>query len=161
MKRPRKSAAAKPLRLSVVRTVDDLLQVYVVRSQVYVGEHDCPYVEEFDGNDLSGATHLIARDGSEPAATMRIRWFAGFAKFERICVRSKYRGAAAAERLVEFGCRMAARKGYAKVLVHADQRLVEHWARVAKMKPRPGRCLSFRSLPSWKWSATCRAIRER
>jgi len=137
MKAPRKTAGA--LKISVVRTVDDLMQVFAVRAQVYVAEQDCPYVEEFDGNDIAGATHLIARDGSEPVATMRIRWFANFAKFERICVRSKFRGVSAADRLVEFGCRMAARKGYAKVLVHANQRLVGHWERVAQMKPRAGR----------------------
>lgn len=135
----RKAAGAKSVRISVVRTVDDLMQVFAVRAQVYVAEQDCPYVEEFDGNDLSGATHLIARLGNEPVATMRVRWFAGFAKFERICVLSKFRGAAAAERLVDYGCRMAARKGYAKVLVHANQRLVTHWERVAQMRLRPGR----------------------
>lgn len=138
MKQPPKTSAAT-LKISVVRTVDDLMQVFALRAQVYVAEQDCPYIEEFDGNDLSGATHLLARAGSEPIATMRVRWFAGFAKFERICVRAKFRGAGAAERLVEYGCRMAARKGYAKVLVHANQRLIAHWERVAGMKTRPGR----------------------
>ncbi|MFZ2029522.1 MAG: GNAT family N-acetyltransferase [Vitreimonas sp.] len=130
---------AEALNVAVVRTVDDLMQVFAVRAQVYVAEQDCPYVEEFDGNDLAGATHLLVRAGAEPVATMRIRWFANFAKFERICVRAKHRGAQAAERLVEFGCRLAARKGYAKVLVHADQRLVGHWERVAQMRARAGR----------------------
>lgn len=139
MSAARKPGGVKAVEISVARTIDDLMQVFAVRAQVYVAEQDCPYVEEFDGNDLAGATHLVARSGAEPVATMRIRWFASFAKFERICVRAKFRGAAAAERLVEFGCRMAARKGYAKVLVHADQRLVGHWARVAQMKPRQGR----------------------
>jgi predicted GNAT family N-acyltransferase len=129
----------KTVKVAVVRTVDELMQVFAVRAQVYVAEQDCPYVEEFDGNDLAGATHLLARAGAEPVATMRIRWFAGFAKFERICVRAKFRGAQAAERLVEFGCRLAARKGYAKVLVHANQYLVGHWTRVAQMQRRPGR----------------------
>jgi predicted GNAT family N-acyltransferase len=126
-------------KVAVVRTVDDLMQVFAVRAQVYVAEQDCPYVEEFDGNDLAGAMHLIAREGSEPVATMRIRWFANFAKFERICVRSKSRGGGTAERLIEFGCRLAARKGYARVLVHANQQLAAHWERVAHMKLRPGR----------------------
>jgi predicted GNAT family N-acyltransferase len=136
MKEP---SGAKAVKTTVVRTVDELMQVFAVRAQVYVAEQDCPYVEEFDGNDLAGATHLLARAGNEPIATMRIRWFAGFAKFERICVCAKFRGAQAAERLVEFGCRMAARKGYAKVLVHANRRLVGHWQRVAQMRPRAGR----------------------
>ena len=126
-------------KISVVRTLDELMQVFAVRAQVYVAEQDCPYAEEFDGNDLAGATHLLARIGDEPMATMRMRWFAGFAKFERICVRSKNRGGAAATQLIEYGCRMAARKGHAKVLVHANQRLVAHWEKVAGMKLRSGR----------------------
>jgi predicted GNAT family N-acyltransferase len=129
----------RTLRVAVVRTVDELMQVFAVRAQVYVAEQDYPYVEEFDGNDLAGATHLLARVGAEPVATMRIRWFASFAKFERICVRAKYRGAQAAERLVASGCRMAARKGYPKVLVHTNQRLVGHWECVAQMRPRSRR----------------------
>jgi predicted GNAT family N-acyltransferase len=139
MKERKEAPGTKAPTVAVVRTVDELMQVFAVRAQVYVAEQDCPYVEEFDGNDLAGATHLLARAGAEPVATMRIRWFAGFAKFERICVRAKFRGAQAAERLVEFGCRMAARKGYAKVLVHANQRLVGHWEHVAQMRARSGR----------------------
>jgi len=139
MKGRKEGLGAKALKVAVVRTVDELMQVFTVRAQVYVAEQDCPYVEEFDGNDLAGATHLLARMDAEPIATMRIRWFAGFAKFERICVRAKFRGARAAERLVEFGCRMAARKGYSKVLVHANRKLVAHWERVAQMRPRSGR----------------------
>jgi predicted GNAT family N-acyltransferase len=135
----KKPLGAKTLKVAVVRTVDELIQVFAVRAQVYVAEQLCPYVEEFDGNDLAGATHLLARAGAEPVATMRIRWFAAFAKFERICVCAKFRGVQAAEQLVEFGCRMVARKGYAKVLVHANQRLVGHWERVAQMRPRSGR----------------------
>ena len=145
---------AKTLKVAVVRTVDELMQVFAVRAQVYVAEQDCPYVEEFDGNDLAGATHLLARAGIEPVATMRIRWFAGFAKFERICVRKKYRGEQTAERLVEFGCRMAARKGYAKVLVHANRRLIGHWQRVAQMRPRSDR-------PAFQYSQISFAEMER
>ena len=37
-----------------------------MRSAVYIGEQECPYEEEFDGNDLA-ATHLIGYVGNEPA----------------------------------------------------------------------------------------------
>ena len=32
-----------------------------------------------DGNDLAGATHLIARIGSQPVGVIRLRWFCDFA----------------------------------------------------------------------------------
>lgn len=139
MKKPSERLGARALKISVVRTVDGLMKVFALRAQVYVAEQDCPYAEEFDGNDLAGATHLLARAGKEPIATMRIRWFATFAKFERICVRSRSRGGATAQRLVNFGYRLAARKGYSKILAHANQQLVAHWQRVAGMRQRTGR----------------------
>src|SRR4051794_24719610 len=50
----------------------------------------CPYEEEFDGNDFS-ATHLIGYVGNEPAACLRVRYFADFAKIERLAVRREFR----------------------------------------------------------------------
>ena len=113
MRAPRRSRRARPISVSVVRTVDELMQVFSLRAQIYVGEQACPYREEFDGNDLAGATHLLAHDGHEPIATMRIRWFATFAKFERICVRPAYRGGQTASELVGVACEIAARKASA------------------------------------------------
>jgi predicted GNAT family N-acyltransferase len=128
-----------PIDVEVVRSVDALMQVVAVRSIVYMTEQACPYDEEFDGNDLAGATHLIARRGDEPVGAVRIRWFSGFAKFERMCVRRDWRGGAAAEALLRRACELAARKGYRKVLVHAQQALAPHWRKLASMTVRADR----------------------
>jgi len=56
-----------------------------------MGEQACPYDEEFDGNDFC-AMHLIGSIGDEPAGCMRIRFFADFAKLERLAVRREFRG---------------------------------------------------------------------
>ncbi|MEZ5958786.1 MAG: hypothetical protein R3C27_16435, partial [Hyphomonadaceae bacterium] len=82
MKRQAKRRSGRAVTVAVVRDIEGLLEVWSVRSLVYMGEQDCPYHEEFDGNDLAGATHLIARVGKEPVGVMRIRWFADFAKIE-------------------------------------------------------------------------------
>ena len=78
--------------VSVAHTLDDLMQVMAIRSVVYMGEQLCPYDEEFDGNDLAGATHLIARIGSQPVGVIRLRWFCDFAKLERLTVMPHCRG---------------------------------------------------------------------
>ena len=70
----------------VVRSVDEFVAVMTVRGRVFQDEQACPYEEEFDGNDLSGATHLLARYKGEPVGVMRLRWFADFAKAERCAV---------------------------------------------------------------------------
>ncbi|HTI67272.1 MAG TPA: GNAT family N-acetyltransferase [Caulobacteraceae bacterium] len=119
---------------TVARTMEDLMQVMMVRSLVYIGEQKCPYEEEYDGNDFSGATHLILRRNKEPIGTLRIRWFADFAKLERVAVRSEYRGTRATLELVREAFRIAERKGYTKILGHAQARLVPFWARHFKFK---------------------------
>jgi len=78
--------------VDVVRTLDDLAQVQTVRALVYMGDQACPYGEEFDGNDLCGATHLLLRSGREPVGVVRLRWFGEFAKLERLAVRREHRG---------------------------------------------------------------------
>jgi predicted GNAT family N-acyltransferase len=129
----------KRVEVIVVRSLDELMQVWTVRSLVFVDEQNCPYAEEFDGNDLAGATHLLARIDGEPAGVLRIRWFADFAKIERIAVRRMLRSGDAAAALVETALTMAARKGYRKALGHIQARLLKYWERKAGVSLRKGR----------------------
>lgn len=123
----------------VARTLEDVLQVVAIRSLVYVGEQDCPYAEEFDGNDFAGATHLIARTGAEPAGVIRMRWFAGFAKAERLAVRPNRRSGAVARALIEAGSALAARKGYNMILGHIEPELLPFWQRYGAVRERHDR----------------------
>lgn len=135
------SAKKRPsqLNVSIVRKLDEMVEMIAIRSIVYMAEQHCPYEEEFDGNDFAGATHLIARWGSEPIGTMRIRWFADFAKIERVAVRSTNRGGQAAAAMVKMALDLAARKGYRKVLGHIQARLLNYWRRSAAVRERAGR----------------------
>ncbi len=123
----------------VARTLEDLMQVMMIRSLVYIGEQQCPYAEEYDGNDFCGATHLILRRGAEPIGTLRIRWFADFAKLERVAVRPEHRGTRATLELVREAFRIAEKKGYRKILGHAQARLLPFWGRYFKGFPRNSR----------------------
>src|SRR5258708_36822693 len=60
------------LSVTLARTIEDVMRVMTIRSAVYLAEQECPYEEEFDGNDFS-ATHLIGYVGNERAACLRIR----------------------------------------------------------------------------------------
>lgn len=117
--------------VTVATTLNDILQVAAVRAVVYMGEQNCPYHEEFDGNDFAGATHLIARVGDEPAGVMRLRWFADFAKVERAAVRLDYRGGAVASALIKAALGLMSRKGYRRALGHIQARLAPFWVRSA------------------------------
>ncbi|WP_438346005.1 GNAT family N-acetyltransferase [Methylorubrum populi] len=121
---------------TVVRTHDDLAKVMAIRSAVYIGEQACPFEEEFDGNDFS-STHLIGYAGDEPAASLRVRCFATFAKVERLAVRQEYRRSRLAPLIVKAAHELCRMKGYARVYGHAQKGLVNFWRR-AGARPFPG-----------------------
>ena len=49
----RKTGNRNAIGITVARSFEDLSRVIAVRSAVYLSEQECPYEEEFDGNDLS------------------------------------------------------------------------------------------------------------
>lgn len=114
----------------VARSLDDMHVVFALRALVYMGEQNCPFEEEFDGNDLAGATHFIAKIGAEPCGVCRVRWFAAFAKLERVCVTRKRRHGPVVRALWRAVADVAARKGYARVLGHAQLSLLPLWGRI-------------------------------
>jgi predicted GNAT family N-acyltransferase len=125
-RRPAKSAA---LAVTVARSMEDLARVFSVRSAVYVVEQGCPYEEEFDGNDLAGV-HLIGYVGDEPAGCIRIRFFAEFAKLERLAVRPEFRKLGLGIQLVRAAIEFCRIKGYRRFYAHSQVRLIDFWGRL-------------------------------
>jgi predicted GNAT family N-acyltransferase len=112
--------------VTAVHTFDDLLKVFSIRAATYIAEQDCPYTEEFDGNDLTG-THLIGYVGNEPAGCIRIRYFAEFAKLERLAVLPKYRRSRLAMQLIKAAIEFCRKKGYRRLYGHAEPRVLKLW----------------------------------
>jgi predicted GNAT family N-acyltransferase len=113
-------------RVEVARSLADMMQVVAIRAATYMSEQECPYDEEFDGNDFCGA-HLIGYVGDEPAGCIRIRFFGQFVKFERLAVRHEFRTSKLSFRLVREAMRYSARKGFTQVYGHARIDLVRFW----------------------------------
>ena len=134
-------AAPRGYSVGVVRTFDEMAQVQAVRTLVYMGDQACPYDEEFDGNDLCGATHLLLRWGREPVGVVRLRWFGEFAKLERLAVRKEHRGGPALLLLCRAAFELSARKGYRRLIGHAQVRGEAFWKRYFKGRPRAGRAV--------------------
>ncbi|MCJ2082070.1 GNAT family N-acetyltransferase [Methylobacterium sp. J-090] len=114
--------------MTVVRNHDDLGKVMAIRSSVYLAEQVCPYDEEFDGNDFA-ATHLLGYVGGEPAASIRIRCFADFAKVERLAVRHQHRKSRLALVMIRAAKELCRMKGYTRIYGQAQKRLVNMWSR--------------------------------
>lgn len=118
----------RDLSVTIARSLEDVMRVMTIRSAVYMAEQECPYDEEFDGNDFS-ATHLIGYVGDEPAACLRIRYFADFVKMERLAVRREFRKTRLAFKIVRAGIELCRTKGYRKIYGHSQKRLLNFWSR--------------------------------
>ncbi|MCZ7661227.1 MAG: GNAT family N-acetyltransferase [Xanthobacteraceae bacterium] len=122
--------------MTVARSLEDMMRVMAIRSAVYLAEQECPYAEEFDGNDFCAA-HLIGYIGGEPAGCLRIRYFAEFAKMERLAIRREFRRTRLAFKLVRAGIELCRAKGYRKIYGHSQKRLLNFWGRFG-FKPLEG-----------------------
>jgi predicted GNAT family N-acyltransferase len=118
------------------------MRVIAVRSAVYIAEQECPYDEEFDGNDLA-ATHLLGYVGHEPAGCLRVRYFADFAKIERLAIRAEFRKTRTAFHLVRAAFRLCRKKGYTRIYGHSQKRLVGFWNRFGFRVMEGGRDFTF------------------
>ena len=113
--------------IKIARTLSELMHVVTIRSAVFMSEQECPYYEEFDGNDFCAA-HLVAYKNQEPIACIRCRFFAEFAKLERLAVRHEYRNKPISFKIVRAAIDYIRRKGYQQVYGHAQVRLVRFWS---------------------------------
>jgi predicted GNAT family N-acyltransferase len=124
----RSGASPDGLSVVVARSFDDLMRVVSIRSAVYIGEQECPYDEEYDGNDMSG-THLLGFVGNEPAGCIRIRFFADFAKIERLAVRKEFRTTRLSMQLARASIELARMKGYRVLYSHVQKHMINFNAR--------------------------------
>ncbi|MEM8869750.1 MAG: GNAT family N-acetyltransferase [Pseudomonadota bacterium] len=111
------------LKVTTAKNIEDIMRVTAIRAAVYMAEQDCPYEEEFDGNDFC-ATHMIGWVNGEPVACLRLRYFGGFAKMERVAVRQSHRKSKIAFKMIRAGIEHCTRKGFTKVIGHARDELI-------------------------------------
>jgi predicted GNAT family N-acyltransferase len=116
------------IQVKVVSTSNELKMANAVRALVFLGEFGWSYKRTFDENDFS-ATHILAFGGDEPAGTVRLRWFADFARIERIAIRPEFRSLKMLNALAKTALRLCRKKGYTKVGGLAYPELLPFWAR--------------------------------
>lgn len=117
------------ITVRIARTPDDMAKAMAIRAAVFLGEEDnITYDDEFDGNDMV-ATHLIAYVNGDPAGTFRIRWFADFARLERLGIRRRYRGLPVLNALAREARKLCSQKGYRLASGKAREDVVPFWQR--------------------------------
>jgi predicted GNAT family N-acyltransferase len=117
---------ASQLETVLAATPEQIHEVFAMRAAVYMSEQHCPYDEEFDGNDFAGS-HILGLVDGEPAAVLRIRYFAQLAKLERWTVLPRFRKTGIGRLVVERAIEHCRRKGYRKMYGHSQARLVDKW----------------------------------
>lgn len=128
------STVGKGIRIKVAHSLDELLAAFAIRAATYIAEQDCPMAEEYDGNDFSGS-HMIGYVDGEPAACLRVRYFADFAKIERLAVLPRFRNTRIAMKLIPAAVALCRRKGYRKIIGNAEPEIVPLWKRFG-FRPR-------------------------
>ena len=123
--------------ITVVRSIEEFMKVVSIRAATFVAEQDCPYEEEFDGNDFS-AGHLLNYVGNEPAGCLRVRYFADFAKLERLAVRHEFRNRKLGTKLMQAGVELCRMKGYRRIYGRAQKDLLGYYVNMG-WKPLEGR----------------------
>ena len=136
--RPLPPGALETFSARPARTLEEYQQAIAIRAAVYMAEQDCPYEEEYDGNDFT-ATHMVVYAGTRPIGTIRVRWFAGFAKVERTSILPAFRGTPALKVLLAETFEIIARKGYRLALAQIQARLWPTWSRVFRCRLVSGR----------------------
>ena len=124
--------------VKLARDDRDLREVMAVRAAVYLGEEQGRYRDHFDENDYC-STFLLARVGSEPIGVMRIRWFAEFARLEKMTIRQEYRNLTVLRALVTQAFNLCLQKGYRTVCGQARLAVVPFWKRMGGREAGPAR----------------------
>ncbi len=117
------------LRTVIATTADHMRDITILRSICFVHELGIPSRFVFDEND-NQATHFVFYDGDEPIGALRIRWFAGFAKYERTCFRETARNPFVIKRCIQETFDHVARKGYTSVMTQSEPRLTKLWTKL-------------------------------
>ncbi|MCA3160375.1 MAG: hypothetical protein ING31_12430 [Burkholderiales bacterium] len=104
-----------------------------IRAICFMEEEGVAARQAFDGNDFQ-ATHVVGYWGEEPICAIRIRWFDGFAKMERMAVRKAHRNPRTVKAFAEFALAHAARKGYRKAITHAKPTHARLWRQLLRFE---------------------------
>jgi ElaA protein len=100
-------------------------RLWALRSEVFVVEQDCPYLD-LDGRDLDPSTrHLWIERGGVPVATLRVLDEGEQARIGRVATQERHRGTGLGAVLVEAALSLCAGRA---VVLDAQSHLVDWYA---------------------------------
>jgi predicted GNAT family N-acyltransferase len=110
-----------------VANQEEIQDALKIRERVFINEVGVARNLELDDNDYAGTTHILSRVNGESVGTLRLRYFAGFSKIERVCVLPEYRKTNIASQMINYAIQISQAKGYSAVRAICDERLLPFW----------------------------------
>lgn len=125
---PNGRGVSNAIEARLVSSDDDMAMVRAIRAAVFLTLPGRRFREQFDANDHA-AVHVLVLHAGEPAGTLRLRFAAGMARFERMAIREEYRSPALFRALVNFSMDVCAAKGAAAVVGVSRGKALAFWRR--------------------------------
>jgi predicted GNAT family N-acyltransferase len=117
-------------RIVEIEFASDLMRdAFELRYEVFVDEQGVPRELEVDEFD-PGATHLVAIRDDRVIGTLRILDHGAAAKVGRVAVRATARRDGIGSRLMKHAAAIAADRGFAEIIVHAQLAVVGFYRRL-------------------------------
>ena len=133
---------APDIAVEVASSAEHLQMSAFIRGATFGAEQACPYYEEFDGNDFC-SMHLIGFVDDAPVATLRVRFFAEFAKLERLAVLEGFRKTQIKHMVMHRAIDICHKKGYTRIYGQSQERLVGFYAKFGFKPLKKNRRLVF------------------
>lgn len=128
-----KTSGHNAIRFEIVKSQEQMLDAISIRAICFMEEQGVTARQAFDGNDFQ-CTHVVGYDGDEPFAAIRIRWFNGFAKMERMALRKSHRNPRIVKAFAEYALAHVARKGYPVAITHAKPVYARLWRQLLQFE---------------------------
>ena len=125
-------------RVEVVKTMEQLIQVFALRAICFMDDAGLPYDHAFDGNDLQ-ATHVVGYDGDEPIPNDATAFGEDQAKIDSMAMRKSHRSIPNIKLLLNFAFAHIARKGYPVAITHAAPIYARLWRMHFGFRDVPGK----------------------
>lgn len=124
-----RDGSATPINIRVANDWNCRMNALAITAAVFVGEEGGA-LESFVGDNDFTATYLLAFVGDRPAGTVRVRFFADFARVERLAILKTFRQLSVLNALGRASMNLARKKGYQYICGVAREDVAVFWRRM-------------------------------
>lgn len=117
------------MEVIIAKTEKEKADAFSIRKTVFVEEQNVPLELEMDELD-EVATHFVLYNSDVPIGAARLRPIGTSGKIERVCLLAPYRRRGLGKYLMEQIIEYARKKGYSKVILHAQTRAIPFYEKL-------------------------------